>query len=106
MSLAAAIRGSTHRGQRILWQTRDSPPRAVDLTGATITGVIQSVRTGQKRPIEGMLLAGVLVHEMEWIYDEADVEEAGKFRVQFLAVFPDGTEERSYIESWEVLESL
>lgn len=106
MALADAVQGALRPSQEIVWADADGV--AVDLTGATITGRIQSQTTGSKRDVVGALVvtsaaAGIF----RWSYAAADVAEDGGFWVQFTASFSLGaTPERSLMEEWNVQPSI
>lgn len=104
MSLAAAVQFSVRPAQRITWT--DGAGTALDITGATMTGYIQP-SSGAARAITGALTvidgaAGIF----EWQYSAADVAEAGKFEVTFVATFPSGpTPGRTRRTAFEVFSS-
>jgi hypothetical protein len=105
MALANAVQGATHTPQRITWTDEDGDP--VDLTGAVLSGRIRRVSTGETVDIEGYLdivspAAGVFY----WIYDAADVAEAGDYTLQFTATFGDTTRDRTLHHAWTVVAAL
>ena len=106
MALAAAVQGARRPAQAITWKREDGS--AEDLTGATLTGHIRNRATGTTRAIAGPLTvtdgtAGVF----RWDYAAADVAEAGRFDVQFVAAFTAGlSPARTFVAQWEVRGSL
>ena len=107
MALASAVQGGRRPGQLITWQ-RESSAAPEDLTDATLTGHIRNRATGTTRAIAGPLTvtdgtAGVF----RWDYAAADVAEAGRFDVQFVAAFTAGlSPARTFVAQWEVRGSL
>lgn len=106
MALAIAIQGATRPSQSITWSRSDGDPEV--LTGATITGVLQSKRTLLSRAATGTFTVtdganGVF----SWGYSAADVAEAGDFNVQFTATFSaEPTVAKTYVSEWEVKSAL
>jgi hypothetical protein len=107
MSLANAVKGARHSGQEITWT--DESGLAVDLTGATLTGFIQNQATGRIRVIDGDLdLVTADEGVFSWDYGVNDVLTAGKFIVQFVATYGDGSKEKTVINEdheWTVSEA-
>lgn len=104
--LAFAIAGAQRPSQIITWLDADGD--AVNLAGATITGKIVSMQTGQGRPIAGALtVTNGAAGEFTWDYDAADVATAGKYKVQFVAAYLTGpTPGKTVVGDWEVKGSL
>ena len=107
MALDIAIQGARHTGQKITWHNGDGGFQ--NLTGATLTGVIRDEITGQIRDIDGVLAPdatdganGVFL----WSYGVGDVGVSGTFSVQFVATYPDGKDDRTFVETWIVAPSL
>ena len=106
MALAAAVQGARRPAQSVTWLREGGGPE--DLTDATLTGVIRNRATGTTRAIAGPLTvtdgaAGVF----RWDYAAADVAEAGRFNVQFVAAFTAGlSPARTFVAQWEVRGSL
>lgn len=85
MILSPAVEGSQHTAQQITWVDDDGDP--VNLTNATLTGTIESL-DGTVRAIGGTLTEvdaenGVFT----WEYGATDIEDAGVFKVQFIAEY-------------------
>lgn len=100
MALANALQHARKRSQRITWQDEDEA--AIDLTGATLTGIIE--RAGVQTAITGTLaLVTAAAGIFSWTYSEADVAQAGSFFVQFRAKYSDGLSEISHRTRWTVL---
>lgn len=105
MALAEAIAGALRPSQVITWTDGDGD--AMDLTGATLTGVLHNTRTGESRAIAGTLsvtdaAAGVFT----WEYAAGDVL-VGTYSVQFTASFASGiTPARTIVETWRVRPAL
>lgn len=105
MALADAVQGATHTPQRITWLDTDNTP--VNLTGATITGKIQSVAVGASVAIAGDLdLVTPASGIFDWSYDAADVATAGTYMVQFTATYGDSKFERTLQATWVVEPAL
>ena len=74
MSLAPAIQYARKRTQTITW--KDDDGAAIDLTGATITGIIE--RAGVQTAITGTLsLVTAASGIFSWAFSAADVAQAG-----------------------------
>lgn len=101
MSLASAIQHARKRGQIITWTDEDGA--AIDLTGSTVTGIID--RNGVQTAITGTLtLSGTPTNGIfTWAYSAADVAQAGTFFVQFRAKYSDHLSEISHRTQWIVL---
>lgn len=77
--------GTTHLVMQVPWT--DANDEVVDLTGATITGLIMDTNSGVSRLITGTLLQdGTVDHYMNWTLTTADAA-AGENEVQFTATF-------------------
>lgn len=101
MALANAVQHSTKRAETITWEDEDGA--AVDLTGSTITGIIE--RAGVQTAITGALaLVTAASGIFSWTKSAADVAQAGTFFVQFRAKYAaDSKSEISYRHKWVVL---
>lgn len=103
--LAPAVQDSRRTPQIISWLDEDGRPLV--LTGATITGRIESKLDGTARAIDGNLSIYDGPNGMfEWEYGVLDVGEAGFFFVQFIATFGVDSEDRTLVEDWEVVRAL
>ena len=105
--LAAGIQGALRPTQQITWL--DGEGVALDLTDATVTGVIRNRASGAARAVAGDLditqaANGIFV----WTYDAADVADAGHFDVQFTATWdaPALSPARTFTATWQVYEAL
>lgn len=105
MTLPNAIQGATRPSLVLTWlETGTTSP--VDLTGATLTGYIQSGNT--TAPITGVLTVtdapgGVF----RWDLAAADVAETGRFQVQFVATYASNpTPAKTFLLGWLVERSL
>ncbi|MGL4558476.1 MAG: hypothetical protein ACRCV5_13315, partial [Afipia sp.] len=84
--LAAAIQGALRPVQQVTWL--DGEGVALDLTDATITGIIRNRTNGVTRAIAGDLdITQATDGIFTWTYDAADVADAGQFDVQFTATW-------------------
>lgn len=101
MALASAVQHARKRAQTITWTDEDGT--AINLTGATITGIID--RGGVQTAITGTLaLVTAASGIFSWTYSAADVAQAGSFHVQFRAKYSSDTlSEISYRTQWRVL---
>lgn len=106
MALADAIYGAKRPSQVITWTREDGS--AEDLSGATLTGYVRSLRTGTTRAIDGTLtLTTAASGIFTWAYGDNDVGEAGDFEVQFVASFGSvPTPAKTKIAPWRVLRHL
>lgn len=105
--LAAAIQGALRPTQQITWL--DGEGLAVNLTDATISGVIRNRASGAARLVAGDLDITQATHGIfTWTYDEADVADAGQFDVQFTAAWdaPALSPARTFTATWTVHEAL
>jgi hypothetical protein len=105
MALAPTVEGSQHTAQLITWLKSDGTP--VNLTNATITGIIENIE-GAARSIDGTLsVTDADEGIFQWDYGAEDVSTAGIFQVQFRAEF-SSTDQSDYTfsESWYVSPQL
>lgn len=88
MALASAVEGSTDY-QDITWiQLLTTPPVPLDLTGATITGILREWRSQITRAIAGTLDPTDPVNGVfRWTYSTADTLPL-VYDVQFTATYP------------------
>ena len=101
MALAPAVQHARKRLQTITW--KDDDGSAIDLTGATITGIIE--RAGVQTTITGTFALVTAANGIfSWTFSAADVAQAGTFFVQFRAKYSsDNKSEISYRTQWRVL---
>lgn len=105
MALPQGVVGATHASILATCQREDGS--IVDLTGATMSGVIKNKRTGDKKNIVGTFaLVDATGGQFRWTFATGDLDTVGHFTVQFTATFSDATLERSLLEDWEVVEAL
>lgn len=106
MALADGVQGSRKPGQTLTWLDSSGVP--VDLTDATMAGVIRNRKTGAARDITGTLTITDDVNGVfTWTYSETDVAEAGDFDVQFIASWSTGaTPAKTFLSSWRVRTSI
>jgi hypothetical protein len=106
MVLASGVQGGLRPSQQIIWL--DSSGVAVDLSGATLTGWLRSIATGDVRAITGTLAVVTAASGIfSWTYSAADVADDGDFDVQFDAAFGSGaTPARTIAAHWTVEASL
>ena len=107
MALAAAIKGAKRPSQTITWTRADGT--AEDLSGATLTGFVRNLRTGETRAIDGTLtLVTAASGIFEWAYGDDDVSEAGDaMEVQFVASFGSApTPAKTVASAWVVYDGL
>lgn len=105
--LAAAIQGALRPVQQVTWL--DGEGVALDLTDATITGIIRNRASGATRAIAGDLdITQATSGIFTWSYDAADVADAGQFDVQFTATWdaPALSPARTFTATWAVHEAL
>lgn len=104
--LAAAIQGALRPVQQIVWL--DGEGVALNLTGATITGVIRNRTNNSARAIAGTLaVVDATAGTFSWTYGAGDVVSAGAFDVQFTAAFESApTPARTFVATWVVEEAL
>lgn len=102
MALANAVQGSRHTPQRITWTDTDDDP--VNLTGATLSGRIRNVNTGDTADMDGDLaIVSAAAGVFDWTYGQDDVAEAGDYNVQFTATFGDSSKDRTLHHAWTVI---
>lgn len=100
--LARAVQGAVGSFQQVTWSKGGA---ALDLTGATLTGVIKP-RFGSARPVSGTLAIDQdpTTGRFVWVYDGTDVQSAGLARVQFTATYEGtGRVEKTLPANWLVL---
>lgn len=104
--LAAAIQGALRPAQQIVWL--DGEGVALNLTGATITGVIRNQTSLVARAVAGTLaVTDAAAGTFTWTYNAADVASAGTFDVQFTAAFGSApTPARTFAATWVVEAAL
>lgn len=101
MALPDFVQGARRPSMLITWYRQNSAT-SEDLTGATLTGYIESA--GVTRAITGTLTvtdaeAGVF----RWDLSAADVADAGRLQVQFVATFGSGqTPAKTFTTEWKV----
>lgn len=101
--LASAVQDARHTPQLITWEDEDG--NAIDGTDSTLSGYI--IQNNVIRPIDGELTwvtpdAGVFM----WRYGTNDVGAHGRLGVQFIATYPDETEEKTLLMKWQVHPAL
>lgn len=101
-----AIQGALRPSLGLTWADDDGA--AFDLTGATLSGAIEDQNTGTARAIEGdLVLVDADAGVFRWDYAAADVEDAGRFYVQFTATFGMGqTPAKTQRALWRVHEAI
>ncbi len=100
--LADAVQGAKRPSQLITWIDQDGNP--VNLAGAIITARLLHKYTSQSRDSDGVFeVTDAEAGKFRWDYGDTDVSEAGKFDVQFTAVFgSDPTPARTLLSTWQV----
>lgn len=101
-----AIAGALRPGLLLTWADQDGDP--VDLSGATLSGKIIDMQTGQIRPIAGALaVVNGPAGQFTWNFAAGDVAKAGRHMVQLMADYPSGlTPAKTVITDWEVKGTL
>jgi len=105
--LPTRVQGGLRPAQSIIWKREDGT--AEDLTSATLTGSIRDRATGETRAIAGALtVTDGAAGAFRWDYAAADVADAGRFDVQFVAAFTDGglTPAKTFVAPWTVEAAL
>jgi hypothetical protein len=92
---------------RIVWTHADGTT-GENLTGATLSGYIKDLASGEGRPILGTFaLVTPASGIFTWQPDPADVANAGAHQVQFEATFAgEPTPARTVVFEWEIAESI
>jgi hypothetical protein len=105
MALAQAVAGGLRPSQTITWTREDGTPE--DLTGATITGKLLNLASGETRAIAGALtVTDADAGQFRWDYAAGDVV-AGAYNVQFTADFGAApSPARTFSASWDVAPAL
>lgn len=105
MALADAIEGARHTAQQITWTDQDS--NAIDLTGASLTGVKIARSSGTATALDGTLaITDASNGIFTWTYGATDVATPGDYLVQFTATYGAEDLERSLVAEWTVFEAL
>ena len=95
--------GATRTPIEVTW-TSDGV--AVNLTGATLTGMIRRVSTGESRSVAGSLTVTSAPEGIfQWALDADDVDAAGLYEVQITATYT-GANDVTYASLWRVLPEL
>jgi len=101
------VQGARHFGKTITWTREDGS--AVDLTDAAITGRMEQIGVASSaRDIDGTL-TGVSPYTtgiFTWAPGTTDVKDAGNFKVQFIATYPDSKVEKSIPQTMRVFEAI
>jgi hypothetical protein len=106
-SLSTIAQGSERPVLTVIWCHADNTT-GEDLTGATITGYIKNLDTGDVVEIQGTFaITDAANGVFTWTPDPADVAEDGAYQVQFSAVFgSEPTPARTAVFEWEIVESI
>lgn len=104
--LADAVQGGKRPSQTITWGDEDGAP--LDLSGATITARIRNRATGVAVDSDGTFtVTNGASGQFRWDYGTNDVATAGRFEVQFTAVFGTApTPARQFVAHWQVHEAI
>lgn len=108
MTLPNWVQGATRPSMMVTWY-RDSTTTAEDLTGATLTGSIRrGGEGGTKEAITGALtLTDATNGVFRWDLSAADVANAGRLEVQFVATFGSGqTPAKTFVVIWYIDSAL
>lgn len=108
MALPNAVEDELGRIVTITWLKEGTTTPEI-LTGATITGIIETLPgpTYTRRAIAGMLTVTVGASGIfTWTLAAADTITAGKYTVQFVATFSASNILRSIPVPWTVIRSL
>jgi hypothetical protein len=107
----AAISTVAQRSERpilqVVWTHADNTT-GENLTGATLSGYIKDMSSGERRPILGTFAIVTAASGIfTWQPDPADVANAGAHLVQFEATFAGApTPARTIVFEWEIAESI
>jgi hypothetical protein len=106
-SLSTIAQGSERPILTIVWTHADNTT-GEDLTGATITGYIKDLATGNAVEIQGTFaITDAANGVFTWTPDPLDVATDGAYQVQFSAVFAgEPTPARTAVFEWEIVESI
>jgi hypothetical protein len=106
-SLATIAQGSERPILTVTWCHADNTT-GEDLTGATITGYIKDLATGNVAEIQGTFaITDAANGVFTWTPDPLDVAVDGAYPVQFSAVFAgEPTPARTAVFEWEIVESI
>ncbi len=86
-----AIVGAIRTPYRVTWLDEDGD--AIDLTGATITGIANNLATGDNKTFEStqfVLIDSGANDVFDWTLRLADIDTPGTYEVQFTATFVAG----------------
>jgi len=100
------VQGARHFGKTITW-TRDDDS-AVDLTSATVTGRMEQIGVASSaKAIDGAFVVTDATNGVfTWAPGATDVEDDGRFKVQFIATYPDTKVEKSIPQTMRIFEAI
>jgi hypothetical protein len=106
-NLTTIAQGSERPILTITWTHADNTT-GENLTGATITGYIKDLATGNVVEIQGAFaITDATAGVFTWTPDPLDVATDGAYQVQFSAVFAgEPTPARTAVFEWEIVESI
>lgn len=108
MGLTRSVQGEKGRVVTIT-AYKDGTTEFQYLTGATITGIIESIPGPEYtvREISGTLavVAAPNDYQINWTWDETDTGTDGDFSVQFIASVGGSIIYKSFPEPWKVVRS-
>jgi hypothetical protein len=106
-NLSTIAQGSERPILTLTWQHADNTT-GEDLTGATITGYIKNLATGDVVEIQGTFaITDATAGTFTWTPDPFDVAEDGAYQVQFSATWPgEPTPGLTAVFDWEITESI
>jgi hypothetical protein len=106
-NLTTIQQGSERPVLTITWTHADNTT-GEDLTGATITGYIKDLATGDVVEIQGTFaITDATAGVFTWTPDPLDVATDGAYQVQFAATFAgEPTPARTAVFEWEIVESI
>lgn len=103
-NIPKAITGAIRTPYRITWLD-DTDGTALDLTGATITGIANNLATGANISLPSTQFALVNTGSdglIDWTLRLADLLIAGTYEVQLTATFGAGGNQLSLRAEWEI----
>lgn len=108
MALPNWTQGARRPSMALTWYVLGTTT-PVDLTGATITGLIRSSSgVGAATAITGVLtVTDGAAGQFRWDFSADDVANAGAFKVQFVATFGSNpTPAKTFKSDWHIEKSL
>ncbi len=105
-ALPACMQGADFQPYSLTWVYQGLNGAALDLTGASLTGTINPAASATRAIAGTLTITGATNGQFDWQLVDADVTTAGIHKVQFVAGFAGGKDQKTLVYTWEVKASL